>query len=1147
MRYLLILLGGSIPFLLTVGAVYKANYREVNRYRQLFLPLIAIVYGIVLLARIDGWNAIIQSGIEFLTNLIPAPFLADALHTGFAEAIVFNCLFMLAFAVVKVAYKAIMLALRKPYDEGMKGLFGTFYAYDDDFSHWYLRDEYVGVRRLFKNLFIAAVVIAVVLFVASAAFEDLPAFRNPFYPAYAIVLLGEIFYFLDGMTKSEYEQRVEFEDDHAVRVLQYSKVQKTLDHYFGDRLLSSFSRGRRREPSSSHHDFCEDLIRSDNFNTRVAGAYFMALVDKGMLGKGSVGDYDELSHDAVLNTIKLLDGKSVMFATPFYRDFTPYVFLPLNAQLMRNGKVVVLYGGTAGDMLDEEDGNELGAFVEEGLAFVTNVKGMWDIGRLSGDGGEQPDVALVPFSALGDTRLVLNNADYFKQVGFALVIDPSSMLATYQVGLSILAEYLSAGREVAYCVFDRNSDGLVDSLSHALRTNLTEVGATEFCEGTSVGMMWDVDGEFLQHRLFPDVAHYLGVGSEIGLVALRGQVSKVAWAGAEAVPLVDQRWILGQYYGELFRFAELPQEQGRVDQHFEFYPDCWSMRKEPHRFVVAEDEYRNLFEAYRQFTTRGTEQAFVNVLSPNYLLRDYMVDNVRMFVKDPKAIPAIAPDFSKSQRNVVFSIVMMMAQGEQRLLEQDVAARLKYAGALDGRSVQEALEGMLVEHFPCEEGDDLPESHIVVSEEPEYVAAQRAIVTRRYYSLSTDARMAAVFQALRCVPLVTEAPDGTQILLGSRLYGHVNQMFLPGQFVSIGGKYYEVVSVSSEAGVMLRRAADHFTRRRYYRQLRRYVVSEWEDGAQPGDMRTIGALRMQRGIATVEVSTMGYLDCGDFGDVVDAKRVELSGVPRRRHIRKDVLRLDFEDAGEHVATTIAVIMSELFKTLYPKDHSFIAVLAPGAEEGAVPEGVLYECECPEDGNVLYIVEDSLIDIGLLSSIGRNIPRILEACWDYLDWHEGKMAGRKDEQPPFEVGEYPGDPEPYEPPKGIIRRLLERLFGGGGKKKGGPAEGDGPDVPAAAMGVEPPSAPTPETEEVDEPEFEVEAGGQSETEPTISPESGYESDADSEPELDFDASADAEPELGDEPPVSVGAQFIAPDEPDLSVGSNDEEGVSDDGE
>src|SRR5690606_20510680 len=57
---------------------------------------------------------------------------------------------------------------------------------------------------------------------------------------------------------------------------------------------------------------------------------------------------------------------------------------------------------------------------------------------------------------------------------------------------------------------------------------------------------------------------------------------------------------------------------------------------------------------------RATVQGFVNVISQDYLLRDYMVANSRIFSADPKAIPSIVPDYARTERNLVLRLLMTL-------------------------------------------------------------------------------------------------------------------------------------------------------------------------------------------------------------------------------------------------------------------------------------------------------------------------------------------------------------------------------------------------------------------------------------------------------------------------------------------------------
>lgn len=1027
---------GVLIFLLGALMVYIVNYSRSNRQLQLALPPVALLYSIAWLFAF-GYAAMQSEALSQYAQenvAVLGGFDLETMQVALLSLVVFSC-----FVAVKFVYKMLVGLLVRLAPTAGRKLISRVYAYDEERQRWFLREDFRGARKLAKNIYVAILVMGGILVFLAGAYPELSFASSIFCPAFVALILGEICFSLSGITKSEYLDQIEFEDDGASRVFQYSKLLEILSHYFGDRLIGVNAAGSRKSSIGSHEDFCRDLLSSDEREAKLAGGYFKALVDKGLVGaEDGNGKYDDLSHDLALETVRLLQGKSVMFASPFCCDYIPYVFLPVNAQLMRNNKVLVLYGPEASEPT-------LRSYINEGLNFVTGIPEMWTVGKLAPSGEQHPDIAIMAFSELGNVGDIINNAAYLEKVSMVLVIDPSSLLATYQIGLNYLAEYLSEGEPVSYCIFDRNSDGLVDSLSHALRTDLVEVSATAFAEGTSIGMFWDVDGEYLQHRLFPGVARYLGVGTELGLVALKSQTSKVTWAAHSAVPLADQRWIVGQYYGELLRFAELPQEQSQIDRSFEFCSDMWCVRKKNNRFLVVEDEYRNMFEAYRQFATRGSSQAFVNVLSPSYLLRDYMRENAEVFSHDPKAIPSFAPDFSKSQRNAVFSIVMAMAQSGGRMREEDLLSRLRYVG-LSVVNAREALEGLLIDHIDVSNcGKDLlPEKHIVVEEEEEYVPARRDFAVNRYYSLSDGSLYSDCFSSLLNVPLVTEHPDGKGAHLGARLYGHVYQSYLPGQFVTLDGKYYEIVSISKDNGVVMRRAADHFSARRYYRQIREYEIYELVQGEGLGDVRTVSNVVVKRVAANTSVSTLGYLDMSDYGDLGGSRRVELSGIPDRRYSNKSALCIQIPGASSEVMATLTVLLNELFITIFPKDYPYVVAVSSHANN--LPEGSIPKLRSGGDCGCIYILEDSLIDIGLVSCVDRNIQRILELCWDYLDWHGEMLEGKEEVVVQWELGEVPEFVAP-EVKKGFFARLLDALKGlfAGGRKQEQPAEAKARDV------------------------------------------------------------------------------------------------------
>lgn len=991
MRYLVFFfrrLVQLLPFLWGVLLVGLVNYRRSRRYRQVLIPPFVLAFAFLVLIDFE-WLEGMSRALLMLVLHVPVPL--NGPGNAFVMSCVTNFTYMAFVAALKLLYRPVSAVIFSLLGNRADVLFGLFYEYDTNDDRWYLSDRNRGMRGVARNLFIGTIILSCVLFFIDDPVYEVVGFMNTFYPCFGVALVGECYYVLSGETRIEHHDTLDSEAEIAQKHHSYYKIAAALKHYFGDKILSSFSTGRRQQSEVSNDDFCEELISSTSYAGRLAGTYFRTLIRDGVLGSEEGSSYDEFNRSYALNTVSLLEGQSVLFADPFYYDYLPYVFLPIHAALLRDKHVVFLFGS---------NGNEgrIRSYIEEGTSFVGGVEGLWSIDHLARDGSASPDIALLSFDELSGIDLLRNNESYFSGTSFVVVIDPSNLLATYQIPISAFASLVNRGSNATFAVFDKNSDGLVDSLSHAFRTHLVEVSATEFGQGTAVGVFWDADADDLQHRLFSGVTHYLGVAPEIGLVALKSQASKVTWAARDNAPLADQRWILGQYYRELFDFAELPQNQAELDRHFDFAWDLWSMKKESECFVMAEDEYNNLYEVYRQFATRGTDEAFVNILAPNYLLRAYMTSNDMLFRHDPKAIPSLAPDFPKSERNLMVELVLTMFVNENKAMlpEEEVLRKCRYFG-LRERDTRMLLE-RLIHRYLTPDAEALafgepPESYLISKKEVRYDPVTDAEDEHLRFGILDRARYASCFRDILNVPLVTELPDGTRQVLGVRLYGLVWQSFLPGQFLVIDGKYYEVLSISAKTGVLLRRAADHFVGRRYYRQIREYGFKAPDDvDALQVSSRKISTIQVSTMRLNVWVSTRGYLIQDNYGDVEHARFAEVQNVPVRKYAYKDVLKITLPDASKEVVRTLTVVLSEMLATLFPKDHQYVSVLSLAAND--FPEGITGRLASPEaellDELSIYFVEDSPVDMGLIVSIDRNIERMLGICCEFLTWHEDAL-------------------------------------------------------------------------------------------------------------------------------------------------------------
>jgi hypothetical protein len=156
-----------------------------------------------------------------------------------------------------------------------------------------------------------------------------------------------------------------------------------------------------------------------------------------------------------------------------------------------------------------------------------------------------------------------------------------------------------------------------------------------------------------------------------------------------------------------------------------------------------------------------------------------------------------------------------------------------------------------------------------------------------------------------------------------------NQSFIsaitPGQFFTLNGKYYEMVSTAADDRILVRRAADHIGGRLSYRQVRNYTISHLEDSQFMGELKTINNIDVHYQFADFTVDTPGYWKLGAYNDFDNGSLVTVNGVPTRKYHHKHILKLDFSKLGDgftdSVRMTLTNLLNEVFVTLFAENQA----------------------------------------------------------------------------------------------------------------------------------------------------------------------------------------------------------------------------------
>ena len=481
-----------LPFVILCFVSKKVNLPKSDRSKQFLMPVIALIYVIVamilmnsinewlikLINNLPKWISAL-AGFSWLPAQVGAVFtqigsflssLLSKLNLNFWVFFIANTVMILAYMFIKKICIKIMFKAVKMDGELHTKIAGNFYEYFSEKNKWCIKENYVQVRSMFKVFYYSAIVLSALLMIVSRKFYYDGLMKSVFYPVFGILVVGELYFYLDGATKREYSGHILGEDEDAYKIVNYSLLRKFLRSIFGDKLLTeNTSINNALAYDVTTDEIIRELEKSEDQKVVCFASYVDTLNKTGF----------QIDHNYLHSSLDMLNGKSILFNNPFYNDLIPYAFYPMNRALLSHQKVLVVLGRHS----IEDDVKE---WIEKGIEAVTNIPFLWNVGVLTSE-EQDLDIGIVTRSDVLDIELHNANSEFLENVGFFVIIEPSKLISTAQIGLNLLVKKCRTDEDknIVYCMCDKNCDGLVDAMSHILMTSITEVSATRKHLGTS--------------------------------------------------------------------------------------------------------------------------------------------------------------------------------------------------------------------------------------------------------------------------------------------------------------------------------------------------------------------------------------------------------------------------------------------------------------------------------------------------------------------------------------------------------------------------------------------------------------------------------------------------------------------------------------
>lgn len=981
-----------VAFLLLELFQIGINSKKYRRIRQLPVFLTAVI---VMIAGIIVW----------FRNLDKAAELCDRFEfINNANILLINVALLLGYCIIRLL--VLLICSKTCKKQALLSTFSLgFYDYEEQYDEWFLKKQFINFRKYFFVICIALNIFSgIVLGLIWAAGPESSLWMLIF-PAIVVAILNEFYNFINGQTKEEFEHSVLGDDSDARRVSNYYKLREILENILPEPLLAAHT-GSEYVGRESAAELLKQFADSADEKDQILAEYFN--ID---------GRYKTADVDSVEATSKLLHHKNVVFFNPFYRDLSMYVTLPIVKTVLSGKKCVVLCGRKSAT-------DDVILWLSDLLKSYSHMRNLWRVANLS-DKEPECEIGIITFTEIYDKRIINANREFLSETDFVLLVEPSVMLNTSQIALSILAEEMSKNDEApVYCVCDRRTDGIVDTLSHLLHSEITDVVAMPIPRCNYTAMSWNADGDFCRQQLFDKQTTYLGDGIELAAIAVKNQVPQVSWYGETKVPLRDIKWIAGQHYTTICKYMNQPSQQKKLYEKIAFLPNLWSATQTKEEFIIAEDEFCNMFSMMRAYLSRGENQTFVNVLSENYLLRDYMRCNKQMFMSNPNAIPSLVPDYAKTERNTILKLIIMMAL--HQVSDDDVLKELHLVG-IETDDVFGTLTQLLKKYT-------FADAEIFTVQSVRTTVDEFTTIASCLYSITDEEFDKYFAESLKNAYFILEDEKNDEGYIDAKLFSHVSQIILPGQYVTYDGKYYVVKYMSPQSGVVLRRASDQFDGRKYYRQVRSYYL----DGSSPEivSSRIVGDVEFTEIRTDFHVDTTGYLEMSDSSNLRTARFIDLSSDPAVQHFsrkyhNKSILRIKLPNSDDKIRFTICLLLSETFKSIFPNGWQYITAITKRPDD---IDGMLNYMVYPVYGELedeyIYIIEDSDLDLGLLDAVEKNFMKLMEIIADFLDWHYEKMREPASKDPvPVKISVA----EAAEKKKrNLVVKMLDRirkLFGG----------------------------------------------------------------------------------------------------------------------
>lgn len=892
-----------------------------------------------------------------------------------------------------------------------------FYVKHED-GTWYVQPQCKKVAKHLRNFLILVGVAYILLFLLLL----IPVFfkveiqhwdiydtllrlmdNSYLYPAVALVVLTEVFWFMNGRLPEE-----PVEDIHVVagkqrgRIVDLNVIEQQLIQTYGEAYeIKSFSSADVEVQRRAHItvDTSSDVILQK----------VLSFAESEKL----------LRNDEYLRGIQALQaGKSVLFDAPLYTAVSMYLFPYLNIRISQGERLLVVC----------RSADEIPSVIEnmrEGFRRVQHAHTcIWTISsRKDLRTDNQTDILVVTPSDFLDDRFFSEVRDFAKRLTITLFPDADQVISTNNYLCVIMAQRLQ--------------EMLNPSSSRFVETHQRDMQYVFLSTRHMLNLARNLTEYFLLRESVVDIAGESAFGNvNLYVWRARGQGKIVLDNSSQTVQLETSIANIASQNGvpKVAMFTDGAIFTNQIDAA---WLDTYDVYDRPIGFTVVSDDNYNLPSTIYTYSRYLCKEASVlHVISQPYMLRDYFYDDaVRSLFERPLMERGMATHAKVNQMGMILLLCRLM----KGMPVIDFAAKMaEYAAIESPENLTYPEIRQLVDH--CLKIAFGPEASVeqygfVLEEKMDENLQPVTFVQVREEGLLNQ--MMADTQLVTVQMSTNGVRESKTLPLFKRMLA---QRHLPGQHMVIDHVKYHINRIDYDNGILyVSEATTNHNVPDQYVQIREYTLENPEEFIRScrhfaagnttplvdnisGDQSIIDGtselcnLTMVRasGALPMDSHTVAYYDCASNPGGVD-----LAGATFRtfktdlhRHVDNAMyLRFGGDFKGsDRLTMTLSILLQEMMKTMFPDQHFCVSVCPILRDPDSIYQHnddmcrriakmypKLHGWQGAEDNAIeLLIIDDCEGGTGVLDMLYDSeavyLSNILDMLCHYLDWLEEHPEG-----------------------------------------------------------------------------------------------------------------------------------------------------------